>query len=167
MKLKTSSVSTLLFLIFVRKSLAQVITTGQSRQGNEITFTCESFDQEAIKIRVVSVIADGSNGTAPFVNVSRTSTTAMARFTVTPSDEKAAYCGAGNVSTNLVYFGGEYKIIVCTFCLATAQFLSLHGQFLYPSELYVFHKYSISCSENNFNKTTCNCWKCTYTRMFL
>ncbi|XP_064389992.1 hepatocyte growth factor receptor-like isoform X4 [Halichondria panicea] len=107
MKLKTSSVSTLLFLIFVRKSLAQVITTGQSRQGNEITFTCESFDQEAIKIRVVSVIADGSNGTAPFVNVSRTSTTAMARFTVTPSDEKAAYCGAGNVSTNLVYFGAS------------------------------------------------------------
>ena len=109
MKLKTN-LTTLLFLMFVSKSLAQDAT---SREGNEITFTCVSFtNQGEIRINVVSVTADGSNP-ALLVNQSTTAFSAMATFTVTPSDEKAAYCEVGDMFTDLVYFGGEYKINVC------------------------------------------------------
>ncbi len=85
------------------------ITQSQSRDGNEITVNCESFGNGEIEVRVVSLYADGSNDTEIFVDES-TSTTAMARFTVTPSVEKAAYCEVGGMSTDLVYFGGEQII---------------------------------------------------------
>ncbi len=101
MKVKTN-VSTLLFLIFVSKSLAQEIIPRQSRQGNEITFTCSSETQELITIQVIN--ADGSNPTTP---VAVFGTFAMATFTVTPSDEKAAYCEVGDLITERIFFGGE------------------------------------------------------------
>ncbi len=116
MKLKTNF-STLLFIIFASKS-AQDVTTGRSRQGNDITVTCESFPKQGdIRIQVVSVSADGSNSTAPLVNLSTSMTafTAMATFNVTPSDEKAAYCEVGrDLATPLVYFGGKQMIIQYT-----------------------------------------------------
>ncbi len=112
MKLKTNFYTvTLLFLMLVSKSFAMDnnATTGWSRQGNEITFTCRSVAEE-IRIRVVS--ADGSTAQpANDVRRSHNSTTEGITFTVTPSDEKAVYCDVGNVSTDRVYFGGEQIII--------------------------------------------------------
>ena len=59
-----------------------------------------------ITIGVVSLRADSSNDTETSIGTSTHTKT----FTVTPSDEKAAYCEAGGVSTDLVYFGGEQII---------------------------------------------------------
>ena len=101
MKLKTSF-STLLFLMFVSAAQGD-ITQSQSRDGNDILFNCESFGN-VITIGVVSLRADGSSETSMNTNA-HTKT-----FTVTPSDEKAAYCEVGGVSTDLVYFGGEHII---------------------------------------------------------
>ena len=104
--------STLFCLILVSIIFAQGdITPSHSRRGNEITFNCEYFGMGEIRIRVVSFHADGSNDTEIFVDGS-TRTTEVATFTVTPSDEKAAYCevGGGTMSTDLVYFGGEYDV---------------------------------------------------------
>ncbi|XP_064389993.1 uncharacterized protein LOC135337904 [Halichondria panicea] len=105
MKLK-ASFSTLLFLMFISKSLAQGdITPSHSRQGagsNEITFNCESFGN-VITIGVVSLHADGSSDT----EISMDTNTHTKTFTVTPSDEKAAYCEVGGVSTDLIYFGAS------------------------------------------------------------
>ncbi len=108
MKLK-ASFSTLLFLMFISKSLAQGdIIPSHSRQGagsNEITFNCESFGN-LITIGVVSLRADSSSDT----ETSMDTNTHTKTFTVTPSDEKAAYCEVGGVSTDLIYFGGEQII---------------------------------------------------------
>ena len=105
MKLK-ASFSTLLFLMFISKSLAQDdVTPSHSRQGNDITFNCESFGN-VVTIGVVSLRADGSNDTETSMNMN----THRKTFTVTPSDEKAAYCEVGGVSTDLIYFGGEQII---------------------------------------------------------
>ncbi len=81
------------------------ITQSQSRDGNEITFICESFGN-VITIGVVSLHLDGSYGTETSMNMN----THTKIFTVTPSDEKAAYCEVGGMSTDLVYFGGEQLI---------------------------------------------------------
>ncbi len=98
--------STLFCLILVSIIFAQDITQSQNREGNEITFNCESIGNE-ITIGVVSLRADGSSETS--MDMDRNSHTKT--FTVTPSDEKAAYCEVGGVSTDLVYFGGEYETL--------------------------------------------------------
>ncbi len=84
-----------------------VVISDQSRQHNEISFTCMFFrsQREDIWIRVASA-ADGSNPTAPPVAVSNYSSTTTALTTFTVSEDKAA---VGGVSTDRVYFGGEYK----------------------------------------------------------
>ena len=105
MKLKTSF-STLLFFMFVNAQ--GDITQNQSRDGNEITVNCVSFGNGEIEVRVVSLHADGSNDTETFVDEPISST--VATFTVTPLNEKAAYCEVGGMSTDLVYFGGEQII---------------------------------------------------------
>ncbi len=103
--------STLFCLILVSRILAQA---GQlpdqsiSRQGNDIRFTCEYFTQQGVRVQVVSVSTDGSIRAAVYDNGPMTAFTAMATFNVTPSDEKAAYCTVGDISSDLVYFGGEY-----------------------------------------------------------
>ena len=109
------SFSTLLFLMFVCKSFAQEdVNFGQSRQGNEITFTCESFRGQGEEIRIRVFGADSSNCTKLDLPMTRPIpvTSAMARFIVTPSAEKAAYYEVGDVSTVKVYFGGEQIITI-------------------------------------------------------
>ncbi len=86
------------------------IMSSISRQGNDIRFTCEYFLQQGVRVQVVSVSADGSNRAAVPVDGSTSLFSAQAAFSVTPSDEKAAYCEVGDISTDLVYFGGEYKM---------------------------------------------------------
>ncbi len=97
--------STLFCLILVSRILAQ--DQSISRQINDITFTCEYFPQQGVRVQVISFSADGSNHTAVYENEGMTRYTATATFNVTPSEEKAAYCKVGDISTDLVYFGGE------------------------------------------------------------
>ncbi len=102
--------STLFCLILVSIIFAQGdITQSQSRDGNEITVNCVSFGNGEIEIRVVSLHANGSKDTETFVDEPISST--VATFTVTPLNEKAAYCEVGGMSTDLVYFGGEYETL--------------------------------------------------------
>ncbi len=106
-----SNFSTLFCLILVSIIFAEgEVVPSHTRQGNNITFTCVSFNQGEIRIQVVSVSADGSNRAAVLVEGPTTAFSAMVTFSVTPSDEKAAYCEVGDnfMSTDLVYFGGEY-----------------------------------------------------------
>ncbi len=81
--------------------------TSISRQENDITFNCMYFIQQGVRVQVVSVSANGSNHAAVPVEGSTTPFSAVATFSITPSDEKAAYCEVGDISTDLVYFGGE------------------------------------------------------------
>ncbi len=93
------------------------VISDQSRQGNDILFTCSSNigQGEDIKIQVIS--ADSLNSTALPVNVSRYFNTTTALTTFTISDDKAAYCEVGDMSTHRVtYFGGEYINYSYNFC---------------------------------------------------